>query len=42
MVKGESVPLERALGSFDLFVLHDQRGDLIEVRFRGGNAAMDT
>jgi F-box protein 21 len=27
----EGVPLERALGSFDLFVLHDQRGDLLEV-----------
>lgn len=31
MVRGEHVPLERALGSFDLFVLHDQRGDLYEV-----------
>lgn len=29
--KGENVPLERALGSFDLFVLHDQRGDLLEI-----------
>jgi hypothetical protein len=25
------VSLERALGSFDLFVLHDQHGDLLEV-----------
>jgi F-box protein 21 len=32
MVRGENIPLERALGSFDLFVLHDQRGDLYEVR----------
>lgn len=29
--KGEDIPLERALGSFDLFVLHDQHGDLLEV-----------
>jgi len=28
---GEYVPIERALGSFDLFVLHDQYGDLYEV-----------
>jgi F-box protein 21 len=28
---GEKVPLERALGAFDLFVLHDQHGDLLEV-----------
>jgi F-box protein 21 len=27
----EPVPLERALGSFDMFILHDQRGDLSEV-----------
>lgn len=32
IAKGETVPLERALGSFDLFVLHDQFGDLEEVR----------
>jgi hypothetical protein len=29
--KGEDISLERALGSFDLFVLHDQHGDLLEV-----------
>jgi hypothetical protein len=28
--KGEDISLERALGSFDLFVLHDQHGDLLE------------
>lgn len=28
---GEHVSLERALGSFDLFVLHDNHGDLLEV-----------
>lgn len=32
--KGDSVPLERALGAFDLFVLHDEYGDLQEVRLR--------
>ncbi len=31
ILRGEAVPLERALGSFDLFVLHDQQGDLLEV-----------
>jgi hypothetical protein len=31
LAKGETVPLERALGSFDLFVLHDNYGDLLEV-----------
>lgn len=31
--KGDHVPLERALGAFDLFVLHDEYGDLQEVRF---------
>ncbi|PVH71848.1 YccV-like-domain-containing protein [Cadophora sp. DSE1049] len=31
VVNGEKVPLERALGSFDLFVLHDQQGDLHEI-----------
>lgn len=31
VVNGETVPLERALGAFDLFVLHDQHGDLLEV-----------
>ena len=30
--KGEDISLEKALGSFDLFVLHDQHGDLLEVR----------
>ena len=29
--KGGDIPLERALGAFDLFVLHDQHGDLLEV-----------
>lgn len=29
---GYSDSMERALGAFDLFVLHDQRGDLIEAR----------
>ncbi|KAE8449928.1 hypothetical protein EG329_007067 [Mollisiaceae sp. DMI_Dod_QoI] len=28
---GESVSLERALGAFDLFILHDQYGDLMEI-----------
>jgi hypothetical protein len=32
ILRGENVPLERALGSFDLFVLHDQYGDLLEVQ----------
>jgi F-box protein 21 len=31
LAKGESVALERALGAFDLFVVHDQSGDLLEV-----------
>jgi hypothetical protein len=31
LAQGENVPLERALGSFDLFVLHDNHGDLLEV-----------
>ncbi|KAG4433175.1 hypothetical protein IFR05_011335 [Cadophora sp. M221] len=31
VVNGETVPLERALGAFDLFVLHDQHGDLLEI-----------
>ncbi len=30
ILRGEPVPLERALGAFDLFVLHDQQGDLLE------------
>jgi hypothetical protein len=34
VAKGESVSLERALGSFDLFVLHDHYGDLLEVSLR--------
>lgn len=29
--KGDSISLEKALGGFDLFVLHDQHGDLQEV-----------
>src|SRR5947209_5864045 len=29
--KGESISLEKALGGFDLFVLHNERGDLHEV-----------
>jgi hypothetical protein len=36
VLNGASVNLERALGAFDLFVLHDQHGDLLEVIFRGG------
>jgi F-box protein 21 len=31
--KGDSVSLERALAAFDLFVLHDEYGDLQEVGF---------
>ncbi|KAH8592230.1 Hemimethylated DNA-binding protein YccV like-domain-containing protein [Bisporella sp. PMI_857] len=31
LAQGESVPIEMALGSFDLFVLHDQHGDLLEI-----------
>jgi hypothetical protein len=27
------VPLERALGAFDMFILHDEHGDLQEVLF---------
>lgn len=30
LARGESISLERALGSFDLFVLHDQSGDILE------------
>ncbi|CZT42417.1 uncharacterized protein RSE6_02323 [Rhynchosporium secalis] len=30
-VSGEAVPLEHALGAFDLFVLHDQTGDPAEI-----------
>lgn len=33
LAKGEQVTLERALASFDLFVLHDNHGDLLEVNF---------
>ncbi|KAL3426181.1 F-box domain-containing protein [Phlyctema vagabunda] len=29
--KGTKIPLERALACFDLFILHDQRGDLVEI-----------
>ena len=32
MLKGNELPLERAQGAFDLFVLHDGKGDLDEVR----------
>ena len=32
--KGDSVSLERALAAFDLFVLHDEYGDLQEVSLR--------
>lgn len=32
MLKGKVVPLERALGAFDMFVLHENRGDFHEVR----------
>lgn len=28
---GEDIPLERALGCFDMFILHDHRGDLTEI-----------
>ncbi|CZR57399.1 uncharacterized protein PAC_07288 [Phialocephala subalpina] len=31
VLHGEKVPLERALGAFDMFVLHDQHGDLQEI-----------
>jgi F-box protein 21 len=31
VLTGDCVRLERALGAFDLFVLHDQHGDLVEV-----------
>lgn len=31
VLHGERVSLERALGAFDMFVLHDQYGDLEEV-----------
>jgi hypothetical protein len=36
--RGEDIPLERALGSFDMFVLHDQHGDLQEVAFNNSFA----
>jgi F-box protein 21 len=29
--RGDSIALDRALGAFDLFVLHDRPGDLHEV-----------
>lgn len=29
--EGVNVPLERALGAFDMFVLHGESGDLFEV-----------
>lgn len=32
LARGETVSLEKALGAFDLFVLHDQHGDLLEVK----------
>ncbi|KAK2628890.1 hypothetical protein QTJ16_001993 [Diplocarpon rosae] len=31
VASGENVALERALGAFDLFILHDQRGDFLEI-----------
>ncbi|KAG9229742.1 Hemimethylated DNA-binding protein YccV like-domain-containing protein [Amylocarpus encephaloides] len=31
ILDGENISLERALGSFDLFVLHDHHGDLLEI-----------
>lgn len=31
VLHGEGVSLERALGAFDMFILHDQYGDLEEV-----------
>ncbi|KAI1003703.1 hypothetical protein K3495_g4506 [Podosphaera aphanis] len=31
ILNGKFIPLERALGSFDLFVLHDRCGDLSEI-----------
>lgn len=32
--EGDVVPLERALGAFDMFVLHKSYGDYHDVRFR--------
>jgi F-box protein 21 len=29
---GDNVPLERALGAYDMFVLHDREGDFDDVR----------
>ncbi|KAI9743282.1 MAG: hypothetical protein M1818_003128 [Claussenomyces sp. TS43310] len=29
--QGFHVPLERALGAFDMFIIHDQHGDLVEI-----------
>ena len=34
--------IERALGSFDLFVLHDQQGDLLEVNKAHGPPHLGT
>lgn len=31
LIRGDQVSLERGLGAFDMFVLHDERGDLAEV-----------
>ncbi|KAI6709260.1 hypothetical protein JHW43_008207 [Diplocarpon mali] len=31
VASGDDVALERALGAFDLFILHDQRGDFLEI-----------
>lgn len=31
LMKGQEVPLERALAGFDMFVLHDRDGDFDDV-----------
>lgn len=31
LISGDQVSLERGLGAFDMFVLHDEHGDLAEV-----------
>ncbi|KAH8661354.1 hemimethylated DNA binding domain-containing protein [Tricladium varicosporioides] len=41
VARGKHVPLERALGSFDLFVLHDQYGDLLEISTLLDNLEVD-
>lgn len=35
---GEEVPLERALAAFDMFVLHERKGDFVEVCVETGIA----